>query len=129
MWKKILREKSIGIEDGYLLLEENKTYFLKLSSQEAQYFAEVRRFLTKLDFPDLYTLNFGNCIGEFHLDDLKIRVILNNLNHVKFFSLLSDISDFGAGLPFSYTGGQGGFKKLGEFNNPILYHMFFLTEL
>lgn len=125
MLKDYLIKHSCGYEDGHFLLQDNQTYYLWLPSLEEEKLLGIQRFIKKLDdLEEIYALNFGNCLGDFQIEDLKIRVVSRKLTRAQFYSLLSEVGDFFAGLPFSYRGGQGGFKKIGEYSNPVLYHVF-----
>ncbi len=124
MWKETLKEQGLGFEEGCLKLKEYQTYYLRIPCEELEQFNEVQGFIHQIGDYGIYALNIGSCLGYFTIGDLKVKVVSHKLSDDQFATLLSEVSAYTAGLPFSYKGGKGSYVKTSDYADPVLYHVF-----
>lgn len=128
MWRERLKSECLGVEEGRLLLEEYRTYYLRIPRDELEQLAEIQGFLEQLGDYDLYALNFGSCLGDFHVAGLEVRVVSPKLTRGQYYLLLSEISAYTVGLPFFFRGGKEGYVKTAKPSLPLLYHLYIYLE-
>ena len=88
MWRERLKSECLGVEEGRLLLEEYRTYYLRIPRDELEQLAEIQGFLEQLGDYDLYALNFGSCLGDFHVAGLEVRVVSPKLTRGQYYLCL-----------------------------------------